>query len=344
MLLLITSCSKKIDVGGTPDISVVTESMTYKAGEEVKFIFDGHADMISFYSGEPFNDYSFKDGRIVDIGSEAVNLSFRSSVQNGTQNNQLSVWVSTDYNGAGDIQSVGSATWTEITNRFTLGTNATFVASTSQNISDLTVPGKPLYVAFKYLTRPQAVNGLSRTWYIESFSMVSGMELGGSPINLTSMLEAGFRVVERDSVNTPARTGVTTSRITLLGNIYKDPADPIYDPENPIYDRENPIYDPESELFVPGAVPPTFVPYDPSSPFNDPLMEHWVISKPINLNQVDLGPDRSIPLKGISSSKLEEYRYTYNEPGTYKAHFVASNTNIDDNKEVVKVITLTITE
>src|SRR5690606_2891078 len=229
------------------------------------------------------------------------------------------------------------------TDRFTLGTSATFSPSSLQDISDLFSPEDPIFIAFKYVTKPQAENGLAKNWMIQSFQIKSPVTFNDNPLTVVDQINAAFQIVDSEPENAPSRSTITSTRVSLLGNVYKDPADPIYDPENPIYDPENPIYDPESELWVPGAEVPTFVPYDPTSPYNDPLMEHWVISKPIILNQVDLGPDRSIPLKGISNSKLEEYKYTYSEPGTYQAHFVASNTNIDDSKEVVKVITLTIT-
>lgn len=343
-VLCMASCSKKLDVGGAPDLTVSTESTTYKVGEEITFKFEGHADLVAFYSGEDFNDYAFKDGRVVDVASSGVNLEFNSSVQNGEQEGQLTVWASTDFNGNDDLASVQAATWTEITDRFTLGTSATFVPSTTQSLSDLIVAGKPLYIGFRYITKPQVENGFSRMWYIEDFSVTSAAELAGSPLVLTDQANAGFRIIAEDPENTPVRSSLSSTRLTLYGNVYKDPNDPMYDPENPIFDPENPIYDPESDIYDPDAVRPEFVPYDPASPYNDPLREHWAITKGISLEQVDLGPDWSNPIKGISNSKLEEYTYTYTEPGTYKVYFVASNTNIDDSKQVVRELTLTITE
>ncbi len=343
-VLLMASCSKKLDVGGAPDLMVSTESGTYKAGEEITFRFEGHADLISFYSGEDFNDYDFKDGRVVDVAAAGVNLEFNSSVQLGEQEDQLSVWASTDFNGNDDLASVQAATWTNITDRFVLGNSATLVSSTIQSVSDLIAPGKPFYIAFKYLTKPQVANGFSRTWYVESFSVTSAQELAGAPIILTDQANAGFRIIAEDPENTPVRSSMSSTRLTLLGNIYKDPADPIYDSANPIYDPENPIYDPESELYDPNAVMPEFVPYDHNSPYNDPQREQWAITKAISLDAVDMGPDWSSAIKGISNSKLEEFTYTYERPGTYKVYFVASNTNIDDSKQVVRELTLTITE
>lgn len=85
------------------------------------------------------------------------------------------------------------------------------------------------------------------------------------------------------------------------------------------------------------------MPYDLASPYNDPLSENWAVSKAIYTDKVDLGPDWSTSLKGISNTKLDVYRYTYTKAGTYKAVFIASNNSIDDVKQVVKEITFTIT-
>jgi hypothetical protein len=92
------------------------------------------------------------------------------------------------------------------------------------------------------------------------------------------------------------------------------------------------------------AVLPKYIPYDPASPYNDPLSEHWAVSKPINSDNVDLGLDKSTAIKvSITSPNLKEFRYTYAKAGTYNAVFVASNNSVDDVKQVVKTIALTIT-
>lgn len=342
-LIFISSCSKDIEVN-KPDFDVATNSTTYKVGEDVKFSFSGSANYVSFYSGEEGNDYTFKAGREIDIASEPVMMGFTSSLQSGTQTNQLSILISSDFNGNyGSIESLSSATWTDITSRFALGTTATFLASGVKDISDLIVPGKPIYIAFKYLTRPQATNGLVRTWMIQSFNMKSDVQFNDQNLIVTDQILAGFRIVDQDAENTPSRSLVTSTRVTLQGNIYKNPADPKYDAANPIYDPTNPIYDPASPSYVPGAVRPPFVAYDPASPYNDPTRENWAVSAPIYANKVNLGPDLSVPIKGIRNGLLKDFTHIYNKPGTYKVHFIASNTNVDGTKEVDRSITITVT-
>ncbi len=342
-LLLLMACDGDLPVRNVPSFDVTTAASTFKVGQEVVFKITGEADVIGFYSGQMYNDYDFRDGRVMQFNPQGANLSFTSSVQNGTQANQLAVLASSDFNGNyGSLANVKTATWTDITSRFTLGTSATFLASTNKSISDLVVTGKPLYIAFKYVTKPQATNGLSRTWMIQGFNVTSSTLVSNVNPVLQDQPYAAFRIVQEDSVNTPARSLVTSTRVTLLGNVYKDPKDPIFDPANPIYDPKNPIYDPTSVLYDRTAVRPTYVPYDAASQYNDASREIWAISKPIATDKVDLGPDWAIPVRGIRNPKAVEYRFTYTTPGTYKVYFVASNNTKDETRQVVKELSLTI--
>src|SRR5690606_35801874 len=101
-----------------------------------------------------------RDGRVVNIGNSDVLLEFSTDVSGGTQEDQLSLLASTDFNGNyDDLQSVKSATWVDITDRFKIIDSTGFVSSTAQDISDLVQNGGPIYFAFKYETRPQVENG-----------------------------------------------------------------------------------------------------------------------------------------------------------------------------------------
>ncbi|MBP1675087.1 MAG: hypothetical protein H6Q24_1225 [Bacteroidetes bacterium] len=347
-MLILASCSKEIEVGDTPDFDVTTESTTYKAGQEIKFTFTGdNVHNIWFYSGETLKNFDYREGRAIFVGDTGAIMSFQSSVQVGTQTNQLSVLYSTDFNGDySSLASIKAATWTDITSLVALGTSATFKASGNLDITNMMVPGEPIYFAFKYLTKPQETNGLVRTWYIQVFAIASKAKLDGTiNLPLTDQASAGFRILDENPVNAPALSTITTTRITMIGNRYKVATDPLFDPNNPIYDPLNPIYDPKSPQYQPTAVRPTFVPFDPASPWNDPQSEHWAVSNAIRTDSVNLGPDWSTPLKGATTTSLvTEYRYKYSKPGTYKAVFIAANNSIDEVKKVIRELTLTITE
>lgn len=57
---MLASCEKDLKLD-PPSFDVTTISNTYHVGDTINFIFSGKADIISFYSGKPGNNYEFKD-------------------------------------------------------------------------------------------------------------------------------------------------------------------------------------------------------------------------------------------------------------------------------------------
>lgn len=317
-LLFMASCEKGLPEVEAPDFNVTAKSATYKVGDAVTFDISGQADIVSFYSGEPLKEYAYKDGRVVDATNAGAQVSFTTVVIGGTQGTlsttvppQLSAMASTDFNGKYDMASIQSASWSDITSRFRYSMSPTaFAPSTVVDISDIltAAPGKPVYIAYKYVTKPQAVNGTARNWQIQSFVITSKKDIGTASIatlpTITNLLNAGFRLVDQNPVTAPARSSLTSTTLSLLGNLYDGANDAA----------------------------------------NDPLSENWAITKAINTNTIDLGPDRPTAIKDQATSVvLAEYTYAYTKPGVYKATFVASNNNVDGSKELVKEITITIT-
>jgi hypothetical protein len=341
VLLFAASCSKEIGATKMPAFDVQTDATTYQVGKAITFnISGGDADYITFYSGTPLNEYNYRDGHVVDASGAL--LSFSTAVTLGAQANQLAVMASTNFDGTYTYDKVKAATWTDITSRFVLGTDGTAKASTEQDISDLLVPGKPIYIGFKYLTKPQAVNGLARSWTVTALLVNSKQKLGTAVLKVTDQTFAGIKLVDQDPVNTPSRSSLGTG-LNLYGNLYKQATDEIFDPNNPIFDPKNPKYDPKSTLYQPLAVRPTFVPFDPTSPYNDPTRENWGITKGLTTDKIDLGIDKGTPIKTVTEAVKTTHSYTFGTPGTYTVTFVAKNMTIDETKEVVKQLTLTIT-
>lgn len=294
--LLHMACKKELALnGGTPRFEVVSATGSFKAGEPVIFKFNGDADNIAFYSGEPLKEYAFSAGRTAPATGGL--LSFTSAVTGGAQAGQFAVLASADFNGKyTDVAAVKAATWADITSRFTLGTSATFAASGAKDVTDLLTKGKPLYVAFRYITKPQLQHGAARTWMVQGFSFQGITALGSQ--TAADMFSGAFQLALSNPATAPARSSVSTSRLTLLANEFT--AD------------------------------------------NDPQTENWAISAPIVWESLNLGPDRPVGIKGGTAARLDSYTYTYTKPGTYKAHFVAFNMNIDQKSEVVREVTVTI--
>src|SRR5688500_16870270 len=90
--LTLGACSKDLGELDEPQLEVKVEKATFKVDEPVVFTFTGEQDNIAFYSGEVFNDYAFRDGRMVDLAGQGATLDFFSQLSgNGTQKGQLSV-------------------------------------------------------------------------------------------------------------------------------------------------------------------------------------------------------------------------------------------------------------
>ncbi len=342
-LIAFSACDKDLKIDSAPDFDVAVASGSLKAGQPVKFSITGYADLISFYSGEPRKDYEFRDGRVVEFGYKGAKLSFNTGVTGGTQAKQLSVLISNNFSGDySSLEKVKAATWVDVTDSLKFATSATFVSAGSLDISRFTEAGGPVYVAYKYVTRPQLENGPARTWMIESFAVNSVETYNNAVVPFINQTFAAFTIVDQDKANTPSRSTVTTTRLSLLGNAYEDPKSAKYDPANPIYDPKNPIYDPKSPQYDPLAVRPEYVPYNPNNPYNDPLRETWAVSAPIRTDKVDLGPDRPVGIRGIRNPKMTEYTYTFAKPGTYQVAFVATNATKDEQKTVVRKLSVTI--
>ncbi len=356
-VLLMVSCSKDIVTNlESPTFDVTVKNTTVKAGQPITFYFSGDAHTISFYSGETLKDYDFRNGRIIDVTGAGATMEFTSSLQIQTgavwQTNQVSILASTDFNGDySSLDKVKAATWTDITSRFTLspGTSATFTASGTQDISDLTVAGKPIYIAFKYVTNAQSLTNLARQWYLQTFAIKSKATLpntaGTTPIALTlaDQIHAGFTLVDNSPTTNRAQSSVTSTRVTLWGPEYRYPELAKYDSTLAKWDKNDPMYIRGSLTYNPSAVWTPYVPFDPNATDNNPVTENWAVSAPISLTSVNLGPDYSTAIKsGPAASTLTMYPYTYAVPGTYLAYFVGFNASIEQTKAKVDSIYINV--
>jgi len=70
--------------------------------------------------------------------------------------------------------------------------------------------------------------------------------------------------------------------------------------------------------------------------------EIWAVSKPMDLGKVDLGPDKSLPIKNTLDNRMDSYKHVYTKPGTYEAVFVASNVSVYGQEQVSKEITVVV--
>ncbi|MBD1422812.1 DUF5017 domain-containing protein [Sphingobacterium chuzhouense] len=120
--------------------------------------------------------------------SFAQTLSFSNAVQYGSQENNLSILVSTDFNGHYDMENIGKATWNDLTEEFHLATDKKFVKSGEADLSSWTTPGKPIYIAFRYLGQESA-KPTQRSWIISNVSVNDGQTDNRIPTQKFSIID-----------------------------------------------------------------------------------------------------------------------------------------------------------
>lgn len=194
--VLFAACSDK-EVLAPDDFTVSVAATTFKLGDSVKFSLTGNPDNILFYSGERGSEY---DKRFDFNSNEGtLVLRFRGNTRAGaTLPRNISVLVSTDFSGEYDEESVKAANWTNITDRATMAANTATnadVASGDINLDDLKVEGKPMFVAFRYLSENPTTTA-QRYWNIGYLELVN-MVPGNDDYYITSTMAGGlFKVVE----------------------------------------------------------------------------------------------------------------------------------------------------
>jgi len=66
--------------------------------------------------------------------------------------------------------------------------------------------------------------------------------------------------------------------------------------------------------------------------------ESWGITKAFTVDEIDLGPDRPVAVKGTIDPQLSSSSFNYTKSGTYKAVFVATNATYQGQASVVREI------
>jgi hypothetical protein len=163
---LFASCAKEKVEGQNFEVS--TTSLTYKAGDSVKFKISGNPDNIMFYSGEQGHKYELRKR---DSAENDLQIEFKSLVQFGLIYPNLQLMVSNNFNGKADSLSVVTATWTDISSKAVFSTGKDSVPSGIISLKpyvNAQKPSTPIYIAFRY-TDYKKTQGQNR-WVIRTFA------------------------------------------------------------------------------------------------------------------------------------------------------------------------------
>lgn len=313
--ILTQSCSDRVD---SVNFNVSVPQEIY-AGEPVTFTFDGNPDYIVFYSGTAGNQYA--NHNRTNIGIDRMDISYyitqRYTTRQDFKEPILHVMVSEDFTGEQTAAAIQAATWTELSaqtgsttaekpfpvpNPDAVEQNPTGYARAT-NVDFSAYKDKKFFFAFKYLA------GLHPT--------ISG----GSGANATYANHPRIDITEMNMQKVAAGSGETI----LMDDLQNEWG--------------------FSTIFVNSTTQATYtvssntLMFQPQGDHRDQPVEVWMVSQRLDPTAVE--PDRGTALKGTNIA-LSSYQYTYPEPGTYTATFIATNANMWDSSQVVREVTFEV--
>jgi hypothetical protein len=311
LIIFLVSCRKN----NTEDVNftVVTSDTTFRVSDSVRFAFTGNPDIISFYSGEPGSNYDFKN-RVSKEGG-TLNFSFQTRVDNvdgftALAAGALKVLVSTNFKGTYSTSSdpliAGSAD-SAMTN------SATWTDITSRFFIPAT--------------------GVTNTFYNSNEAEISDLVTSSSaPINIA------FKYI---APTTPAlgANGITIGSL-LLYSTFPDGTTTNFNVVPAASGGVSAIWKPVRAANVANSWTFSSTQLKYISTLATAFSEDWAVSAPF-FPKIAI-PDKARTLKNISNNPLVNYAYKFSTPGRYKLVFVGSNNRVNEQKEVIKEITLTI--
>ena len=329
-----TACNNKEIVA--PGFDVAPNKLTFKVGDTIVFNISGNPDMILFYSGENGKRYA-NANRLSASGAEK--LVFQSSMQQGVipSNDSLRLMVSSNLSGY-DAASVQKATWTDITSRNTkwptaLSTN--FTTSDSVDISDFNTANK-INIAFKYIGKKNPA-AAQRKWQIQNLALSNNLSDG----TVTPLFAAPFLGPATPSVSAFAYTGWV--EVSIKNNTQPGTASNGYAGYNAWNVGTGGISTADSVrnsngIPIRAAYPITF---DPGPTVNNDDNEDWLITTSVDLKTTKA--DAGTPIKKLADVPLSLYKYIVKKAGVYTMTFVATNSDVSDQRSVIKQVTITVT-
>lgn len=207
-IVLAIACTKK-EVAD-PGFTVAADKETYTTADTVFFSFSGTPWYLTFYSGEPYHKYEYRN-RVTADG--IPKFQFSSTVTTGTQTNTLGLFVSSDFNGTYDSASIYQATWTDITDKAKLATGSTSVPSGAIDLTQFITNEHPVYIAFKYIGY---AGSAQRNWTLKSLTLDNVLP-DSTSYHLLDISESSAAFKSVVMKNTAVKWTVSTSQLNFKG-------------------------------------------------------------------------------------------------------------------------------
>lgn len=199
-LLAFTAVACQKNAPATVDFDVTVAQSEVNAGDTVQFNFQGSADLVSVYSGEPGKEYQNRNRFEAD--GLKLQLTIASRVLYGSQANNLKLLCSTRFPGVYSAAGINDNDWNDITNEFTWSTaaipNGIAATTTTSGPVDLTrfiESGKPVYFGYRYESQAttSAAQG-GRSWRLPTFQLET-VAPDGSKSAIATVRTAGWTIV-----------------------------------------------------------------------------------------------------------------------------------------------------
>lgn len=324
--LAFTSCESEFTNDAELNVNVATndqvnfdgETITVKKGTPVEFHFKGDPDFLTFFSGEAGKEYKYKDRTQVDINEiKSSNLSFQVVLQYGNPANILSMYIAEDFPGLytnsflEDSVLVEKHAWKELIPQAQLPQT---LEAKSYTVDMKPYLGKRIAIAICYRGQDQSTAQskftfkdmqITNTMSNDSETTLEAASFGLTPINM----QHRHNLSDQKKLTSNRAYGSAPKGSPNISGIWN------------LLDMKN--------FFIHSSNKGTELKYS------------WLVSNLLVANGCT--PDKGTGLKNITQS-LDSYNYTYAEPGTYTASFVAKNSNQKEESTVVREYKVVVTE
>ncbi|MFY7898692.1 MAG: DUF5017 domain-containing protein [Chitinophagaceae bacterium] len=160
--LSFTACVK--DSMEQPELDITINKTTFSVGDTAKFKISGTPFNLVFYSGDVGNDYYSRNTYTATGGLSSMTFTTALTATAGNSPaTNLKILVSNNFSGEYSKNKILEATWTDVTSQVTVPGTATV------DLNPFKVDGKPVYVAFRFLTEDETK--VQRQVTVSAFSL-----------------------------------------------------------------------------------------------------------------------------------------------------------------------------
>ncbi len=304
LALFTQSCNNLEDID-TPTFNATVDKDTYIAGDTVRINFSGSADYITLFTGQPGKDYDFIDKiRMQEI---PYYLDFNSHARDGAQGPQVSVLISTTFDGNYNYSNISDPKWwVDISEKFKIAKSneRDYVSSGVKAINDAIFEGQEdtafVYFAIKQVVKKQSVYGTGSLNRVQNFRIRTQPDPNADYSDFYPY--TSFNFVTNGIFSSPnkqsGRAGFEGTNIIMLRNNTSTASEETQD---------------------------------------------WIVSDKMAFpRSLPVGRDWGLAIKSMNDRRLDYYQVAYNEPGDYKIVLIAFNANATEKNEIKKEINIKV--